>query len=501
MFMRFAIFTRFLHPCLRKLLFRRAFMATVIIFAVFVIYFEYTRSKYYRKNVRINTRPTVFTDVTKIKEFYRHLENEKVQGQNIYQSFLPSLVKDKPARRILPGILIKETLTYELPATCMKRNASIWRICDPPHCQTTTDPIEWDYPRITNVGEDVGIFIDHVLQVAWGKNPPSIDLYVRSGCHGLWELKYLLKSIEIFWPRFLGSVVLVLDAGDESIVDKLIPSNPSHHYIIAFEHLPCISPRVFNQYSYLNLDRHCTAEYVVTIDSDCVFHTPITPDLIFRQGKVILTSSRTFQGDMWISSIDFMMDAGMYDGHYMVSQPITFALSTFASFRQWFYKSKGLCYEDRLSQIPEKHQPNFCWMCQLGTYLERAQTKDDEDRKYWYHHLNDAELGPFLRFSTHVTHEPYNSTPPVVDPTIYRKSVNEVMKQGLCRAFGDVIFHICRNQSHFDYVNLVTFLYAHMEIQVVNTTSRYHALNNYVKRLKKITASVMNVYRSVLKSA
>ncbi|UJR12730.1 hypothetical protein I4U23_016904 [Adineta vaga] len=352
--------------------------------------------------------------------------------------------------------------------------------------------VKWNYPRQTNFGENTGEFINRVLEVAWGQNPPSIDLYFRSGCHGFVEMKYLFESIELFWPRFLGSIIIVLDHGDQSIVNKLLPIKPTHHYIIAFEHLPCMTARVFNQYSYLNIDRHSTANYVVTIDSDCVFHTPVTPDVIFRQGKIILASSNTFQGDMWTSSVNAMLGDGIYDRHYMVTQPVTFALSTFSSFRQWFYQSKELCYEDHLSQLSEQYQPNFCWMCQLGTYLERGNPSEIEYNKYWFHHLDSEMENAFLRYSTHVTHEPYNIPPPTLDPIVYGKSGNEVVKQGLCRAFSSSIFYICVNYSDLPYVNLVTFFYAHMEIQIVNQTIRNYTLSNYLNRLAMAAEIVLD---------
>jgi hypothetical protein len=300
------------------------------------------------------------------------------------------------------------------------------------------------------------------------------------------EMKYLLESIEIFWPRFLGSIILVLDAGDQIILEHLLPRRPTHHYVIAFEHTPCLPGRVFNQYSYLNLDRHSIADYVVTVDSDCIFHSPATPDLIFRQGKVILLLSRTFQRDIWLKSVNAMLGAGMYDGHYMVTQPVTFSLSTFSSFRQWFYESKGKCYEDQLSQLSSDNYQDFCWMCQLGTYLERGHPKTTEYSKYWFQHLDNKTLEPILRYSIHVTYEPYDSNQ-CHELRCYEKSANEVVGEGLCRAFGSSIFHGCTNYVSMHYINKVTFLYAHTDIQAADQSARTTALTAYLERLSNIT--------------
>ena len=138
-----------------------------------------------------------------------------------------------------------------------------------------------------------------------------------------------------------------------------------------------------------------------------------------------------------------------------------------------------------------KHYPLFCWMCQLGTYLERGHLTEMESKKYWFHHLDSATLGPFLRYSTHITYEPHNRAPQTRDPVVYSKSANKLLKQGVCRAFGPSIFKMYTNHSDLNYINLVTFSYAHHQIQTANKTVRADALNNFLKRLSRATAVVI----------
>lgn len=415
------------------------------------------------------------------------LLGNNISHTNIYQSYLPIHKSSKKLHQISPGIVIKNTTEFRLPESCRNRQASVWKTCNPVSCNPYNGTQNWIYPRTTNTGERTGEFINRVLKAAWGASPSSIDLYVRVGCNGIMEIKYLFESIEIFWPRFLGSIIVVLDIGDQAILNKLLPEKPTHHYIIAFESVPCLPGRVFNQYSYLNLDRHSTADYIVTIDSDCVFHLPVTPDLIFRQNKLLLLSSRTFQKDMWYECINAMLGKGLYDGHYMVTQPVTFALSTFSEFRKWFYKSQGICYEDRITELSPRYYGSFCWMCQLGTYLERGSPPKFDHDQYWFHHLDNITLEPILRYAIHVTYEPYEGGG-CSDPQCYDKSANKIIMQGLCRAFGSFIFHFCTNFSDFTYVNKVTFLYANTEIQAANAKQREKALRDYLNRLSHVIA-------------
>jgi GDP-mannose transporter len=420
----------------------------------------------------------------------REYNARKIQGDIMYGLFLPKTKYNLNTHRMPPGITIDNRTTFQLPEYCENKNSPIWKHCHTTLCTLNSITPSWSYPETTLSGEDTGDFISRVLEVAWGSKPPTVDLYLRSGCHGIMEMKYLFESIKLFWPRFLGSIIIVVDASDEKILKLMLPSEPNHHYVIKFEHTPCLPGRVFNQYSYMNIDRYSTAEYVVTIDSDCIFHSPVTPDLIFRQGKVILASSQTFQSELWVQSLNAMMGPGMYNGHYMVTQPIAFSVSTFSSFREWFYKSKRRCYEDQLSSLPPIHYAMFCWMCQLGTYLESGQTSQTEYEKYWYQHLDNKTLEPILRYSIHLPHEPYNNQT-CKDQECYEKFANEIITQGLCRAFGPSRFKICTNYSKLDYIHKVTFLYANIEIQAADLITRNITLRSYLQRLQNIIEIVL----------
>ena len=456
-----------LHSHAGKPAIRSCVLVTIVIITLLSTAFEYT-----------GTTNKVLVTIQK----YREAE--------IYQSYFPHFIGRQQARYWSSGIVITQAREFSLPAACANRNASIWKTCDSTHCKSDSRAYNRMYPHATSTGEKTSDFIHRVLDIAWGKNPPSIDLYVRAGCSGTMELRYLFDSIELFWPRFLGSVVLVLDVGDEAVLKHLLPAHPRHHYLVAFEHQPCMPGRVFNQYSHLNLDRHCTADYVVAIDSDCVLHSPVTPDLIFRHGRIILPSTRRFQKEMWRSSVDAMLGVGIYDGHGMTTQPLVFALSTFPTFRKWFHESKGVCYEDRLATLSPKQYPTFCWMCQIGTYLERGQSPRHDHDRYWYYHLEDSSVDPMIRYSLHVTYEPYQASH-CTEPVCYEKSVNEIIRQGLCRAFGSSIFRVCANQSDLAYVNEVTFLYTHKEVLAANTTARSNALMHYLGRLKRATTMAL----------
>jgi hypothetical protein len=53
------------------------------------------------------------------------------------------------------------------------------------------------------------------------------------------------------------------------------------------------------QWSNLWADNYTNAEYVAIFDSDAIFTTYVTPDLFFKDGKVIMMGNPTFQKGMW----------------------------------------------------------------------------------------------------------------------------------------------------------------------------------------------------------
>ena len=223
-------------------------------------------------------------------------------GFNPYESFIP--IRQSTSRpEVRPGLVQLEGWNFQFDDDCQARNDPQWKFCDPPTCGGLIPPVvHVQYPKLTRISnsplnQTVEI-VQEVLRFAWGPDPPSVDLYVRSGCRDGSEVMFMLETVYLFWPRSLGHVVVVLDFNDRGAIEEIIPPRvyETHSVKVIYEHSPCMSGRIFNQYAYLNLFRYIDAEYVVTIDGDCAFHSPVTPDYIFdKDRKVILPTSFKFQ--------------------------------------------------------------------------------------------------------------------------------------------------------------------------------------------------------------
>jgi len=203
-----------------------------------------------------------------------------------YRNFIPALNKTN-VWTPTPGVRSDPRPRYYISdwGACPRaaQDPGFKRICNvEAPCSAPSPPgaaVYNDLPRTTAWGESVHDVIQRTLRAAWGPNPPQIDLYLRAGCGATTEIAYLLPTIELFWPAFLGEVIIALDAGNEASLDHFIPSNRSavrQSYRFVYEDVPCLPGRILNQVSYLNADLHSQAEYIVTIDSDCAFHSPVT---------------------------------------------------------------------------------------------------------------------------------------------------------------------------------------------------------------------------------
>jgi drug/metabolite transporter (DMT)-like permease len=211
---------------------------------------------------------------------------------NHFAAFIPLRVGPRWAPQ--PGIRSdNESVFYFRPtdwAACPRAagEPGFKRLCNEKGgaCAAPLAAVSEDVPLKTAAGELVQHAIQRTLRAAWGDDPPKIDFYVRSGCMGATELQFLLPSLDLFWPDFLGEILIVLDAGNHASLEQFLPRNwrsTRHSYRFVYEDVPCLPGRLLNQVSYLNMDLHSNAQYITSIDSDCTLHSPVTPDVLLRR--------------------------------------------------------------------------------------------------------------------------------------------------------------------------------------------------------------------------
>jgi hypothetical protein len=347
-------------------------------------------------------------------------------------------------------------------------------LCDETCQDVDPAPVSLGYPVTTTDGTPTVEAVQSHLAAAWAGHSGTVDLWLRTGCHGAREAKHLFESVELFWPRGIGRVVVVLDANDRQYATHILPATTKHDYAVHFEHVPCMAPRIFNQVSYLMADHYSSADVIVTIDSDCVLHSPVTPRLLFRDGKVRLPHSNAFQPGMWTAMVDHFLGPGSFKFHFMTSQPVAFHRSSFAAFRAWHEQAHGRCYLDAVAKALDAYSQDqmftFCWMCQLGSFVNNTGITSD---LYDFVDLDSPTPHPYQRLAIHVPYE-------LAAGADYDASARAIVKQGLCWTMG-ASFADCRD-GPLDYLHDHQFKY-HTYEWVATAASKEQAMQTYLAEL------------------
>lgn len=274
--------------------------------------------------------------------------------------------------------------------------------------------IQTKYPTLNLPSNDTIFKIQETLKEKWQNyTTKKVDLFVRSNLeHGEFELNYLFQSIQIFWPKTIGKIILVLDDNDDFNQLPFFYLNDFLIHVYFEPKLQNVHGRIANQLTYLNVHKYTNADYVVTIDSDCFLFLPVTPSLLFNEkNQIKLPFSKTFQADVpWgecqkkITGLDYKKY-----GHPMITQPIMFKVKTFENYKNWFFNNHSkLSYDDFLNQTllnnPEelkKCMGPFCWMCQLSIYATHF-----EPENYQFIQTDEQTTQvDYLRFNAHVAYE------------------------------------------------------------------------------------------------
>jgi hypothetical protein len=266
--------------------------------------------------------------------------------------------------------------------------------------------------------------------------PQSVDLLCRTGTkHNSYELKLLVESIELYWPKCAGRVVLGLDLNqDEDFVRQHLPSWIDVVYSEFSEGLgPLRGNQAYNMYS----EQQSQADYVAIIDSDVVFNTPITPDLIFNLEKkdshgnypVYVQTDTEFQKGKYNKGDTFFQRGDSNYWNFMVALPIVFPRSMFPKFRDHVEQMHpGFETTDLWREVDAGRKgPRISQFGVLGNYLVRHWDENQIDVR------TETDV-PAMRYGVHI---PYHLETRLdkYTPEQFEESGRRIMADGLCELF------------------------------------------------------------------
>lgn len=105
------------------------------------------------------------------------------------------------------------------------------------------------------------------------------SIFIRSYSADFGWLAYCLRSLQKFATGF-HEIVIAVPQGEEHALSHLTAERviPVHNGQPGY---------LAQQVSKLNADLHCSGDFILHIDSDCILTRPVTPETMMRNGKPI----------------------------------------------------------------------------------------------------------------------------------------------------------------------------------------------------------------------
>ncbi|CAB9524693.1 unknown protein [Seminavis robusta] len=307
----------------------------------------------------------------------------------------------------------------------------------------------WDEPKPTMMGgsnfgaltfdRPSGMSIARLLAEYEVVNPfpHSVDLVCRAGAkHGPWELAVMVKSLELYWPRCAGRVVIVLDVGDEEFARQNIPSWVEVMYSTFEYGMPGrLGNQLFNMYT----EQQGSSEYVAIMDTDTAFHTPITPDMLFNLEKEgappYIMAETTYQKGMWSKGDEWMFHGDSDDWNFMIKLPTVWPRAMFPQYRADVEAMHGNKKETTALWKDMWEADRIWWkmsqFCLLGNWMVRHWKGSSFDLR------NETDI-PAMRYGVHLPYYRglnFGTKKGFENPEQFQKTGREQILRGVCELF------------------------------------------------------------------
>ena len=176
----------------------------------------------------------------------------------------------------------------------------------------------------------------------------SCDILYRSYAQDFNWLGYSLKSLKKRASGF-HRVHIAVPASDFG----MLPVCDGEVHLVQD---PCRG-YMAQQITKLYADHFCHADYVLHVDSDCIFSSPVKPEDFFVNGKPVLLREEGCESpwmDISARSLGWRDDA-----EYMRRMPIIYPRWIYSEFRDWMKERNGMPIEQWIDQQPNSEFSEF----------------------------------------------------------------------------------------------------------------------------------------------
>jgi hypothetical protein len=186
----------------------------------------------------------------------------------------------------------------------------------------------------------------------------TCDVFIRSYRNDFQWLKYCLRSCEKHLSGF-NRIHIAIPADDIRIYQP-----HSHEVVHIVDNWS--DDYIGQQYTKLCADMFCYSDFILHVDSDCIFTSPTSPqDFMFNEKAVILHEDGV--ETPWVPIVARTMGFNM-ESEYMRRLPMIYPRWIYAGFREFIEKQHGMKLKEWMKIQPFHEFSEF--NC-LGAWLWR----------------------------------------------------------------------------------------------------------------------------------
>lgn len=209
----------------------------------------------------------------------------------------------------------------------------------------------------------------------------KVALFIKTYKNDFVWLKYCLASIKKYCTGY-EEVVIVCPRGD---VPELLTFATNGERVVPVDEYG--EGYLYQQMIKMNAHNFTDCEWIQYFDSDCIFHSPNSPDMYFRDGKPVMLKTRygtLGDGDMWQSVVEKALKIKP-EFEYMRRHGLIYHRSTLENIQ-----IKYPHINDYVMKRPQRHFSEFNFMGAFADHFE-------PDKYIW----EDTATTPFKHGTFH----------------------------------------------------------------------------------------------------
>jgi hypothetical protein len=123
----------------------------------------------------------------------------------------------------------------------------------------------------------------------------KVDIFIKSYSQDFKWLKYCLQSVKKFVTGY-NEIIIIIPEGERHLINFELPERTFVHTLKEEGH-----GYMFQQYVKMTAHNYSSADYIMYVDSDCIFHSPVNVQDLIVDGKpqILMTNYNELGGCPW----------------------------------------------------------------------------------------------------------------------------------------------------------------------------------------------------------